>query len=445
MSGLAQLLRRQGYTVAGSDRQLSGPGRDELIASLQFHGIETYPQDGSGIAATGPVAIIASAAIEEGNPDFQAGADVPRFGRAEALSAALARSGTKLIAVAGSCGKTSVTGWLTAALRALGHRVEMVCGGYALASMAPSVPGNYDADPDPEFSVVEVDESDRSLVQFAPDLGVLLNVGHDHYGHEELIQVFGRFLDQCQSGVVLGADLLPMLGDRGPTVRTTFGTAAQGGDVSVTDYASDLDGIRFQLSGIGPCHSGQMGRHSALNATAVAAVLLQLGEEPSRIPSALASFAGIAQRFQRMTDGPSRSIPVYLDYAHNPEKVRAALKTAQEAANGPILAAFQPHGYGPLGFMRDELRAVLAQTLQPKDLFVLLPVYYAGGTTSFRPTAAEVAADYASAGLPVCTVHTRDALIAKADEFAAPARLAVVMGARDPSLPQWTGQLAAAL
>jgi UDP-N-acetylmuramate--alanine ligase len=317
----------------------------------------------------------------------------------------------------------------------------MVCGGYALASVAPGVPGNYDADPDPEFSVVEVDESDRSLVQFTPDVGLLLNVGHDHYGHEELVRVFARFLDQCQASVVLATELLPVFGEHGPRTRTTFGLEEQGGDVTLANYASDLTSIRFELSGIGPCSSGQMGRHSALNATAVAAVLRQLGEDPARIPAALASFAGIAQRFQRMTDGPSRSIPVYLDYAHNPEKVRAALLTAREAANGPILAAFQPHGYGPLGL----LRAVLAQTLEPKDLFVLLPVYYAGGTTSFRPTAAEVAADYASAGIPVCTVHKRDALIAKADEFAAPARLAVVMGARDPSLPEWTSRLAAAL
>jgi UDP-N-acetylmuramate--alanine ligase len=445
MSGLAQMLRRRGYEVAGSDRQLTGPGRDGLFASLRSLGIGIHPQDGSGIAATKPDVLIASAAVEEGNPDFLAAEGIPRLGRAEALSAALQTSGTRLLAVAGSCGKTSVTGWLAAALRALGHRVEMVCGGYALNCIGPGAPGNYSLDPDPEFSVVEVDESDKSLVQFRPELGLLLNVGRDHYEHEELVGVFGTFLDHCSGSVVLAADLADTFSAHGPALRTLFGSAGEHGDVILDSYVPSPDGIRFALSDMGPCTSGQMGRHSALNAAAVAAVLLQLGIDRTEIPAALASFRGIAQRFQRMGGSPHRHIPMYLDYAHNPEKIGAAIRAAQEAADGPILAAFQPHGYGPLGFMRNELRNVLARTLRPSDLLVILPVYYVGGTTSFRPTSAEVAVDYASSGLPVCTVHPREALIDKADEFAAAARLALVMGARDPSLPEWAAALADAL
>jgi len=72
-------------------------------------------------------------------------------------------------------------------------------------------------------------------------------------------------------------------------------------------------------------------------------------------------------------------------------------------------------------------------------------VYYVGGTTSFQPTSAEVASEYAARDLPVRGLHTRDALLAQAKEFAASARFVVVMGARDPSLPEWTARLAAAL
>ena len=442
MSGLAQMLCRQGHRVAGSDRQLIGPGRTELIAQLRLLGIEVFPQDGSGVRAVAPSLLIASAAIEEGNPDFQAAPDTPRLGRAQALSAALSRSGTKLIAIAGSCGKTTVTGWLASALRALGRRVEMVCGGYALATADAGIPGNYDCDADPEFSVVEVDESDKSLIEFSPDVGVLLNVGRDHHEHEELIRVFGRFLDGCRAGVVLADSLGSLFGAHGPALRSSFGL---GGEVAPSQYAPSADGICFELSGIGSCTSGQLGQHSALNAAAVAAVLRQLGEPAAGIAAALAAFRGIAQRFQRM-DVPGQSpIPVYNDYAHNPEKIRASLLTAQEAADGPILAVFQPHGYGPLRFMRDELREVLADTLRPGDQFVILPVYYVGGTTSFQPTSAEVASEYAARDLPVRGLHTRDALLAQAKEFAAAARFVVVMGARDPSLPEWTAQLAAAL
>lgn len=437
MSGLAQLLRRLGYEVAGSDRQLAGPGRDELVADLRGQGIALFPQDGSGVRASRPAVLVASAAVEEGNPDFLAAPGTPRLGRARALAAALDRRRTRQIAIAGSCGKTSVTGWLASALRALGHRVEMVCGGYALASVAPGQPGNYDCDPDPEFSVVEVDESDRSLVEFAPDLGVLLNLGHDHYGQDELIRVFSRFLDRCTSALVLPGTLAPVFATCGPPSRLTFGMAGEPAHLLVDDYAATPNGIRFRLEPLGVCASSQLGRHSALNAAAVAAALRQLGIAEERIPAALAAFPGIAQRFQRLGDGP---VPTYCDYAHNPEKIQAALRTAQEAARGPVLAAFQPHGYGPLGFMRDELREVLAQTLRPGDRFVLLPVFYAGGTSSFRPTAAEVAAEYAALGLPVHTVEARDNLLEK---DAAGFRLALVMGARDPSLPDWTARLAA--
>ncbi len=443
MSGLAQLLRQEGYAVAGSDRQLDGPGRDELVADLRSQGIAFYPQDGSGVLATQPAAIIASAAVEEGNPDFVAAPDTPRLGRAQALAAALARRGTRLITVAGSCGKTTVTGWLASALRALGHRVEMVCGGYALASIAPGIPGNYDSDPDPEFSVVEVDESDKSLVEFSSDLGVLLNVGRDHYEHDELVRVFGCYLDRCRSGVVLAADLATLFAGHGPASRQSFGPVGEKADIGVDSYAASPAGITFDLAGIGSCQSGQLGYHSALNAAAVAAALRQLGTATERIPPALAAFVGIAQRFQRMDEG--NDLPVYNDYAHNPEKIRAALRTAQEAAGGPVLAAFQPHGFRPFGFMRDELREVLAETLRPGDRLVLLPVYYAGGTSSFRPSATEVAADYASVGLPVHAVATRDELLEQAADLAADTRLVLVMGARDPSLPAWTRQLASRL
>ena len=131
MSALAQLLRWQGYDIAGSDRGISEPGKAELYSKLRQQGIRLYPQDGSGVRAETPQALIVSAAVEEGNPDFEAGADVPRLHRAKALSQALGRiPGARLIAVGGTCGKTSVTGWLGSALHALGERVLVVNGGY---------------------------------------------------------------------------------------------------------------------------------------------------------------------------------------------------------------------------------------------------------------------------------------------------------------------------
>ena len=108
----------------------------------------------------------------------------------------------------------------------------------------------------------------------------------------------------------------------------------------------------------------------------------------------------------------------------------------------PVLACFQPHGYGPLRFMRQALPVSLAAVLRPKDLFVPCPVYYAGGTTSFRPTAAEVAADCHNAGLPVTTVSHRSELKDRLDRGDLHWGAVLVMGARDPSLGTYAAGLA---
>ena len=178
MSGLAQALLAQGYAVAGSDRLLEGPGRTELLDKLRRTGISIFPQNGSGPAAVSPDAVVISAAVEPGNPDLKALPNLPVLHRARALASVVDRGAALQIAVAGSAGKTSVTGWLASALRALGHRVLAVNGGYMIDAQSATCPGNYSTDPNPEIAVIEVDESDRSLVEFTPHVGVLLNVGN---------------------------------------------------------------------------------------------------------------------------------------------------------------------------------------------------------------------------------------------------------------------------
>lgn len=448
MSGLAQYLQARGYRVAGSDRLLEGPGRTELVSKLRALGIPVYPQDGSGPRDHHPDVLVASAAVEPGNPDFAACPEVPVCPRARALATLLDAEPGIQIAVAGSAGKTTVTGWLAACLRGLGRRVLVVDGGYMLDAESADRPGNYAADADPEFLVAEVDESDRSLVEFSPRVGVLLNVGTDHYGRDELVQVFGRFLDRCRQACVLPAELAAELTGHGPAQRVLFAAAPTGdsGVVCPTGYEPGPQGASFCIPGAGRVSTAMFGQHSATNAAAVAAALqaATVSAAPAALAAALGAFRGIRQRFEYV-GATARGIPLYNDYAHNVQKIAAALATAREAAGSPLLALFQPHGYGPFGFMRAALRDTLRETLQPGDRFVLLPVYYAGGSSSFTPTAAEVAAEYAAAGLPVEAVDTRADAIAAARRAGSAPRAVLVMGARDPSLPGFAAQLRAAL
>lgn len=447
MSGLAQLLRHQGYHVAGSDRDLTSPGREELLRKLSQAGIGLHPQDGTGLRERRPAAVVYSSAVEPGNADLQAAQGLPAFTRAATLAEALNRAGAPQIAVAGSCGKTTVTGWLSSTLRALGQRVLMVCGGIVNEFETAEAIGNFAADSTPQWLVYEVDESDGSLVAFEPDYGVLLNIGTDHFERGQLTELFGRFLARCRDAVVLPGQMRGEFRLPSETRRSFFGQCGAPGSgtdgLQALNYTCSPTGITFDVPPLGRFCARQFGRHSATNATSVLA-LLQLLPIGGAVDwaRALSEFGGIRQRFERL--GLTRTAAaVYSDYAHNVEKIHAALQTAQEMTAGRVVAVFQPHGYGPLGFMREPLREMLAAVLRPGDVFIFLPVYYAGGTTSFTPQAQDVADEYRVQSLPVLYAEDRTGAGELIRQSARADDTVIVMGARDPSLPVWARQLAA--
>jgi len=440
MSALAQLLVHLGYQVAGSDRGLNDPGKQELYQKLTSQGIALFPQDGSGIAHFQPDCLIHSAAIEAGNPDFVAAEGTPLLHRATALAQCLNRIPAIQVAVAGSCGKTSVTGWLSSALRSLGHRILMVNGGYCLDFENATLPGNFYADENPEFLLVEVDESDRSIREFSPDYAILLNIGNDHYSTDELRQVFAGFLQKTRCGAVLPATLQSLPPKQLP-VSFFSEQAADESSAYPESYQVTPDGCQFQIHGFREmvcCR--QNGLHSAWNAAAILQMLaMLLPEKRDCLPSSLAAFRGVRQRFE-LVSAPGESCPRINDYAHNPEKIAASLATARERFGSPLLALFQPHGFGPLGFMRAALKEALHTALQPGDQLILLPVYYAGGTSSHSPTSREVACEYQAAGLPVLAADSR----AQAEQMIrdTPRKSCIlVMGARDATLRNWTQTL----
>lgn len=448
MSGLAQLLCYLGYRVAGSDRDPDSLGRATLMGKLRGLGVELCSQDGDGLRRARPDAIIYSSAVETDNPDRTAGAEtgVPEIPRAHALSAALGQVGGTQIAVAGSCGKTSVTGWITSALRELGQSVLMVCGGLVREFESDVLPGNFFSAENPTWLIYEVDESDRSLVAFIPDYGMVLNIGTDHHERSELIQLFSRFLENCRRGAVANADLADEIPPVGLEYQAWFADLSASRRtvkaITPTAYTSSAEGITVSISEFGDVPTRQFGPHSAANAAAVLALLNILPGLPDNasLPASLGAFRGVHQRFE-VIGRAANGVWVYNDYAHNVEKIAAAVQTAQELELGPVKAVFQPHGYGPLGFMRDAFREALPEILRPEDELVLLPVYYAGGTTSFSPTSDEIAAEYAAAGLPVSAVPTRKAAAAEILGSAPTCGVVLVLGARDPSLPVWCHEL----
>ncbi len=437
MSALAQLLVHLGYKVAGSDRGLKDPDKQDLYEKLASQGIALFPQDGSGIARFRPDCLIHSAAIEADNPDFMAAEGIPLLHRASALAQCLNRMQAIQVAVAGSCGKTSVTGWLSSALRCLGHRILMVNGGYCNDFENATLPGNFYADKDPEFLLVEVDESDRSIREFSPDYAILLNIGNDHYSTDELRQVFAGFLQKTRRGAVLPAELQSLPPEQLPV--SFFSEQATAGNSAYPEkYQVTPEGCQFQIYGFSETvRCRQNGLHSAWNAAAILQLLeMLLPDKRDLLPGSLNEFRGVRQRFELVSE-PGEACPRINDYAHNPEKIAAALATARERFGSPLLALFQPHGFAPFGFMREALKESLQNALHPGDQLILLPVYYAGGTSSHSPTSQEVAREYQEAGLPVIAADSRTQAEQMIRDY--PCKTCImVMGARDASLRNWT-------
>jgi UDP-N-acetylmuramate--alanine ligase len=160
------------------------------------------------------------------------------------------------------------------------------------------------------------------------------------------------------------------------------------------------------------------------------------------VEQALPRFPGLARRFE-VVGVTARGIRVVDDYAHNVEKLRAAVAAAQHGCDR-LVAVFQPHGFGPARFMRTDLADVWPRVLRPPDRLCYAEIYYAGGTTARDISSAALAADLPAAlGCAVAPDH--DAVVAWAAREARPGDTVLVMGARDPRLPALARRVLTAL
>jgi len=184
------------------------------------------------------------------------------------------------------------------------------------------------------------------------------------------------------------------------------------------------------------------GRHNVENALAALAACGAVGVPLGDMVEPLAHFQGVGRRFQVL--GEKRGVRVVDDFGHNPAKVAASLRTARIRAER-ILAVFQPHGYGPMRFLRPDFVATFAAELRPEDRLWMLEIFYAGGTALRDFSAADVVADIAAQGVRAEFAPTREALIARIAAEARAGDLVLVMGARDPSLTGFSTAILSAL
>ena len=403
MSALAQAYLDAGWTVSGADRSLRGGGAPTpVLLALASQGVRLFPDDGSGVGE-GTGRLVISTAIEETNQDLLAARKrgIPVVHRAAALSELL--SDRKLVAVAGTCGKSTVTAMLGHMLAACGFDPLVVNGAQIVGWDADGTRVGSVRRGGGEWAVAEVDESDKSLTAFRPYAVIVTNASADHYSKEEMDEVFDAFVRDVPGPVIDGRD-----------------SSCKNDDLKEIAARCPLPGA-----------------HNRANAMLALRMAEALGAPRERLGDALAAFPGVERRLQRIgaIQCGDRQVAVFDDYAHNPEKLHAMLTTLQAAYQQGVAAVWRPHGYAPLRKMLDALAAMFRETLRPQDMLVLPPVYDAGGTADRSVNSDALAALLADAqGKVVLASDLKEAETILRTH--APAVGAIVTaGARDPGLP----------
>ncbi len=424
MSALAELLLALGHRVTGSDRAMDQGGNPEAVETLRRAGLETVPQDGRALGP-GTMALAISTAIEPDNPELLAARKLGiEVVHRAALLARLAE-GRRLVAVTGTAGKTTVTALVGYLLEQAGFDPTVVNGGIVLNWRGPARLGNVRLGASPWW-VVEADESDRSLLHFAPEHALVTNISKDHFELAEVQSLFRRFAAPVRGVLVAGAGAATVLGREALTPDAAIRRAG-------AVWQFDFEGRVFSTA--------LPGRHNAENALLAVALCRALGAGPGDLQRGLATFAGVHRRLEVV--GSFRGARVLDDYAHNPAKIAASWRAAAEGARR-ILGYWRPHGFAPLALMHDELVDALAGTLCAADRLFVLPVFYAGGSAVRTKTSADLVAALRARGVAAEEVGDYSALRARLEAGAQPGDVILGMGARDPELPRFARALAAA-
>lgn len=435
MSAIAQYLKGIGKEVSGSDRYFHPGEPNETKEKLDAEGIRCFLQNGEGITTATDLVVVSTAVEDTVEEVIKAKQlNIPIIKRAELL-AVIARS-KKTIAVGGTSGKSTTSAMLFDILQHAGMQPSIISGAGLTSIIKEGKIGNAKVGAG-EWLVIEADESDGSIVNYTPEVGLLLNIDKDHKEIDVLMDVFDQFKkNTTQFFVVNQSHAL---------AKKLSANPAHNFSVDVSDDAA-YHAINFQQDGFSISFSIQnnadaphasrftlhaLGRHNMENALAAATVANLVGVPLSTAAEALKNYEGIYRRHQIV--GQKNNVWLIDDYAHNPAKCAASIEACQPIAN-KVIAWFQPHGYGPTKFLRHDFVEEISRALRPQDEIWMSEIFYAGGTAVKDISSNDLINDLKAEGVQAFFVEDRNNLVESMRPHFTENCVLLLMGARDPSL-----------
>jgi UDP-N-acetylmuramate--alanine ligase len=431
MSALAQYLTDMGMRVRGSDRYFKKGIFNESREKLSSMGISCFEQDGSGIDQLTDLVVI-STAVEDSVPEVQKARQlqIPIVKRSELL-AWITRS-KKTIAVGGTSGKSTTSAMLFTIFQEAGLQPGIISGAGLVSLIREGRIGNAKMGQG-DLLVIEADESDGSITQYEPDTGLLLNIDKDHQEIDELLRLFGIFRSHTmhlfavnQSNALARTLSVNILHDFSIDENSQAGYVASNFKQSGLSISFNVNGQPFSLDTVG--------RHNMENALAATAVAHQIGVNLDICSRALSNYHGIFRRHQVL--GKKKGVWVIDDYAHNPAKCASSIE-ACKGIGSRVIAWFQPHGYGPTRFLRDDFVKEFARVLRPEDQLWMSEIFYAGGTAEKNISSLDIIRELQALGKPAFFVENRDQLLQGVRPHLSQESVLLLMGARDPSLEEF--------
>lgn len=370
MSGLAEIMNQQGYTVTGSDNQLS-----EITDHLASAGVKIYKgHDAKNVQCD---LLVYTSAVNDSNPELAEAKrrGIPTMKRAELLGEFTRNK--KAICISGTHGKTTTTAMTGLMLEQAGKDPTMFVGGILQGMKTNAKLGRS------EWIVVEADEFDRSFLTLFSHIAVINNVEEDHLDCykdlNDIQQTFAQFANQTSDTgkVIVNADD-PRVAEIIPIIRKqikTFGFVDHA-DVRAERIRQEKTTLTFSVlyeqKNYGEVRLNLSGDHNVKNALAATAVGLEIGLSFDVIRQSLENFQGTGRRFELL--GTVKGVTFIDDYAHHPTEIKATLNGARKGwEKNRIVAVFQPHLFSRTRDLMNEFATAFGDA----DMVLLTNIYAA--------------------------------------------------------------------